>query len=74
MGDRVLGFVGLERAHMIFMYDLTNPFSLELLDVVMLDESCYPEGLKFIDFEGNPYLFVAAERCEELLIYELKAK
>ncbi len=72
LGDRVLGFVGLERAHMVFMYDLTNPKDPEILDVVELDSACYPEGLKFIEHDGKYLLLVAAERCEQLLIFEVK--
>jgi Choice-of-anchor I domain len=68
---RALGFVGLERAHMIFMYDLTDPTNPELLDVAALDESCYPEGLKFVTHNQRSYLYVAAEGCNELFILEV---
>ncbi len=68
---RVLGFVGLERAHMIFLYDLTDPTDPVLMDVAALDETCYPEGLKFVTHNQRSYLYVAAEGCNELSIFEI---
>ncbi len=68
---RALGFVGLERSHMILLYDLTDPTNPMLLDVAALDESCYPEGLKFVTHNQRSYLYVATEGCNELSIFEI---
>lgn len=72
LDDRVLGFVGLERTHAIFMYDLTDPTAPKFLDAQPLPDTCNPEGLKFIQRDGRAYLIVAAEGCNELRVFEVK--
>ncbi len=69
---RTIGFVGLERAHAILMYDLSNPFAPALLDAVALEASCRPEGLKFIQRGDQSFLAVAAEKCDELILFEIR--
>tara|TARA_R110000744_G_scaffold60492_3_gene125286 strand:+ start:1086 stop:2645 length:1560 start_codon:yes stop_codon:yes gene_type:complete len=69
---KTLGFVGLERTHAILMYDLTNPSAPQFLDAAPLDPSCRPEGLKFIQIDGRSFLAVAAEKCEELILFEIR--
>jgi DNA-binding beta-propeller fold protein YncE len=57
IGDRTLAFVALERSDAVSIHDITNPASIELLDVVILNPGIVmadreaelePEGIEFL--------------------------
>ena len=77
IGNRTLGFVGLERPGAIAVFDLTTPETPALLDLhVAADDGDYaPEGMRFIPAElspsGKPLLLAAFEVSGTLVVYEI---
>ncbi|MCA9304526.1 MAG: hypothetical protein KC996_10425 [Phycisphaerales bacterium] len=68
---RTYGFVGLERARAVLMYDLTNPSNAEFVDAVPLGEGYSPEGLAFMTLGNRHYLAVASELANRLTLFEI---
>lgn len=64
--------IGLERVDAVMLYDITNPFAPELLDVQALSDGCQsPEGLQFFSYDDRHFLAVAGEIGGCLTIYEI---
>lgn len=60
---RTIAFVGLERADIVMMYDISDPLGPRLLATQRLPELCSsPEGLEFFSDGPRHYLAVAAEK------------
>ena len=52
IGHRTVAFIGLERADAVVIYDVTNPFRPQFLQV--LESGDAPEGLTFVAAEDSP--------------------
>lgn len=73
IGDRTLAFVGLERANIVMMYDISEPVSPIFLDAQAMDSGCQrPEGLAFFSMFGRSFLTVANEKGGCLTIFEVR--
>jgi DNA-binding beta-propeller fold protein YncE len=82
VAGRLLAFVGLERIGGVVVYDVSNPFAVELVDYVntrTFDEppagDLGPEGLQFISADdsptGRPLLAVAHEISGSVTLFEI---
>lgn len=52
MGDRIIAFIGLERADAVMVYDVTNPTAPTFLRLLPTADA--PEGVLFIDRDQSP--------------------
>lgn len=68
---RTYGFVGLERARAVMMYDLSDPANAVFLDAAALGEGYSPEGLAFLIIGERHYLAVASELANRLTLFEI---
>jgi DNA-binding beta-propeller fold protein YncE len=85
VGERVIAFVGLERASAVAVFDVTRPAGARLLDVVPLGfdadspagRNIAPEGLALIPAEksplGEPLLAVACELTGTTILFRVRA-
>ncbi|MGE0449583.1 MAG: choice-of-anchor I family protein [Vicinamibacterales bacterium] len=60
---RMYAFVGLERTtkSAVAIFDITNPFDVEFLDMIVTDGDRAPEGLEIFENRGRFYLAIANE-------------
>jgi DNA-binding beta-propeller fold protein YncE len=63
IGGRTYAFVGLERAtsSAIAVFDVTDPYAAEFLDMIVTPGDLSPEGLAAFAFRGGFYLAIANE-------------
>lgn len=63
IGGRTYAFVGLERAtkSAIAVFDITDPYAVEFLDMIVTSGDLSPEGLSAFKFRGDYYLAIANE-------------
>lgn len=60
---RIYAFVGLERttSSAIAVFDITNPYEVEFLDMIVTPGDLSPEGLAAFKYRGDFYLAIANE-------------
>jgi len=68
---RIYGFVGLERARAVMMYDLSDPANAVFIDAAALGDGYSPEGLAFMKIGDRHYLAVASELANRLTLFEI---
>jgi DNA-binding beta-propeller fold protein YncE len=63
IGPRTYAFVGLERAtsSAVAVFDITDPYAAEFLDLIVTRGDLSPEGLAAFAFRGGFYLAIANE-------------
>jgi DNA-binding beta-propeller fold protein YncE len=63
VGGRTYAFVGLERttSSAIGVFDITDPYAAEFLDMIVTPGDLSPEGLAVFAFRGGFYLAIANE-------------
>ncbi len=63
IAGRTYAFVGLERttSSAIAVFDITDPFDVEFLDMIVTPGDLSPEGLAAFELRGNFYLAIANE-------------
>ena len=70
-------FVGLERAHVVAVFNITNPTSVTLVQLLHHSEDLEPEGLAFITAadspNGAPLLAVSSEDSNTISTWQLGA-
>jgi hypothetical protein len=73
---RVLAFIGLERTtkSAIAIYDVTNPFAAQFLDMIVSDGDLSPEGLTALRARGRNYLAVANEVSDTTSLFEIRLR
>lgn len=73
---RVLAFIGLERTtkSAIAIYDVTNPFAAQFLDMIVSDGDLSPEGLTALRARGINYLAVANEVSDTTSLFEIRLR
>ncbi len=74
LGGRVYAFIGLERTTQaaIALFDITNPWSVEFLDMIVSPGDIAPEGIKaFRASDGQYYLAFANEKSNTTSLYRL---
>ncbi len=73
---RVLAFIGLERTtkSAIAIYDVTNPFAAQFLDMIISDGDISPEGLTALRARGINYLAVANEVSDTTSLFEIRLR
>lgn len=73
---RVLAFIGLERTtkSAIAIYDVTNPYNVRFLDMIVSDGDVSPEGLTAFRSRGRYYLAVANEVTDTTSLFEIRLK
>ncbi|PPD10094.1 MAG: hypothetical protein CTY36_01350 [Methylocystis sp.] len=73
---RVLAFIGLERTtkSAIAIYDVTNPFAAQFLDMVVSDGDISPEGLTAFNVRGRNFLAVANEASDTTSLFEIRLR
>lgn len=82
MNGRTIAFVGLERTlkSAVAIFDVTNPYDVEFLDMLVTDGDLAPEGLAAYNHQGKAYLAIANEAVAEgrtythTTVYRLDAK
>jgi hypothetical protein len=76
IGDRILAFVGLERADAIVVVDVTNPSAPQFLQVLSTGDA--PEGVHFIPYDESPngrsLLVVSSEGDGKVKVYQAGTK
>ena len=74
-GGRTFAFVGLERSHMVLMFDVTNPLAPTFTTGLVRPGDLNPEGLVWIPAaespSGKPLLVVSSEDSDTISIHEL---
>jgi len=75
IGGRVLAFIGLERTttSAVAMFDVTNPFQVSYLDLIVGAGDRSPEGLLAYSHGGHDYLAVTHEVSNSTTLYRLSA-
>lgn len=75
IGGRVLAFIGLERTttSAVAMFDVTNPFQVNYLDLIVGAGDRSPEGLLTYSHDGHDYLAVAHEVSNTTTLYRISA-
>ncbi|MDF9800344.1 hypothetical protein OKW21_005607 [Catalinimonas alkaloidigena] len=72
IGQRTIAFIGLERVDAIMVYDVTNPFQPQFLQI--LESGDAPEGLVFVPAEDSPagksLLIVSSEDDGQVKIFQ----
>lgn len=74
LGGRIYAFIGLERTTQaaIALFDITNPWSVEFLDMIVSPGDIAPEGVKaFRASDGQHYLVFANEKSNTTSLYRL---
>lgn len=75
LGSRTYAFIGLERSHMVLIFDVTNPLAVTYAGGLVRTGDLNPEGLVFVSASdsptGKPLLLVASEESKTLTIHEL---
>lgn len=74
LGNKYILFVGLERNNQIMVYDISDPYSPEFIDILSYPGDIGPEGLLAISAEdsptGNELLIVSNEVSGGVTFYE----
>lgn len=52
IGKQTIAFIGLERADLVMVYDVTNPYSPQYLQTLLSGDA--PEGLLFVSADDSP--------------------
>jgi hypothetical protein len=73
---RVLAFIGLERTtkSAVAIYDVTNPFAVKFLDMIVSDGDVSPEGLIALRVRGRHFLAVANEASATTSLFEIRLR
>lgn len=73
ISGRVIAFIGLERTttSAVAMFDVTNPFQVNYLDLIVGAGDRSPEGLLAYSHGGHDYLAVAHEVSNTTTLYRL---
>lgn len=74
LGGRVYAFIGLERTTQaaIALFDITNPYSVQFIDMIVSPGDLAPEGVKaFRAVDGGYYLAFANETSNTTTLYRL---
>lgn len=75
VGYRTFAFVGLERTRQsaVAVFDVTNPFDVSFVDMIVTPTDSGPEGLAAYRYKGEYYLAVANENVpSNTTLYRLK--
>lgn len=75
IGGRTLTFIGLERTKesAVALFDVTDPYNVSYLDMIVGGGDVSPEGLLAYSFGGDHYLAVAHEVSNTTTLYRLAA-
>ncbi len=75
LGSRTYAFIGLERAHMVLMFDITNPLAPTYTTSFKKTGDLNPEGLVVVQAadspNGKPLLITANEISNTLTVFEI---
>lgn len=75
LGGRKFAFVGTERSHLIFVFDVSNPYAPEYVTAFGNAGDTNPEGMLIIKADDSPtgsdLLVVANENSGTLTVYDL---
>ncbi len=73
IGGRVFAFIGLERTttSAVAMFDVTNPFQVNYLDLIVGAGDRSPEGVLTYSHDGHDYLAVAHEVSNTTTLYRI---
>jgi len=76
IGGRTYAFIGLERTKKsaIGIFDVTDPFKVTYVDMIVSDTDISPEGLNAYEYRGNYYLTIANEVSSTTSLYLLSNK
>ena len=75
INGRTIAFIGLERTlkSAVAVYDITDPFNVSYIDMIVTDGDVAPEGLKGYFHDGYYYLSIANEGTATTSLYRLAA-
>ncbi len=68
VGERTIAFIGLERVDAVAVYDVTNPYAPQFLQLLLSGDA--PEGLVFVSAEDSPNgksLFIVSSEGDGLV-------
>ncbi len=75
LGARTYAFIGLERSHMVMMFDVTNPLAPTYTTAFKRTGDLNPEGLVVVQAadspNGKPLLITASEASNTLSVFEI---
>lgn len=73
---RVLAFIGLERTtkSAVAIYDVTNPYDVTFLDMIVSEGDVSPEGLKALRVGNRHFLAVANEVTDTTSLFEIRLR
>lgn len=75
LGGRTYAFVGLERSHMVLIFDVTDPAAVSYAGAAKRDGDLNPEGLVVVPAAESPtgraLLLVTSEDSNTLSVFEL---
>jgi alkaline phosphatase D len=75
LGGRTYAFVGMERSHLVFVFDVSNPFAPEYVTAFGNLGDTNPEGMRIISADESPtqddLLIVANEDSGTVSVYSL---
>ena len=75
LGTQTYAFIGLERAHMVLMFDITNPTAPTYTTAFKRTGDLNPEGLIVVSAadspNGKPLLITASEISNTLTVFEI---
>ena len=75
LGGRTYAFVGLERSHMVLIFDVTNPAAVSYAGAAKRDGDLNPEGLVVVPAAESPtgraLLLVTSEDSNTLSVFQL---
>jgi hypothetical protein len=75
IGGRTYAFVGLERSHMVLIFDVTNPAAVSYAGAAKRDGDLNPEGLVVVPAVESPtgraLLLVTSEDSNTLSVFEI---
>ncbi len=74
IGEKYVLFVGLERTDQVLVYDITNPFTPEFIQILSHEEDESPEGVLAIEASDSPtgkaLVVISNEESGTVSIYE----
>lgn len=77
LGGRTYAFIGLERSHMVLMFDVTNPAAVVYTTAFKNTGDLNPEGLIVVPAQdspnGKPLLITTNEVSNTLTIFEMQS-
>ncbi len=75
LGSQTYAFIGLERSHMVMMFDITNPAAPTYTTSFKRTGDLNPEGLVVVQAadspNGKPLLITASENSNTLSVFEI---